>query len=65
LKDKMATRELTITLDELDYKAVVRCIAQKEQEGPAGVPEGDSDLNGAALAEICRGWEEMLSVANE
>lgn len=55
----MAKRKLVLELDELDYEAIVRCIAIRE--GFRCMPDGESDLNGAAIAEICRGWEEMLN----
>lgn len=56
-------KELLLQLDDLDYKVVIRCIAIRE--GFRIMPEGKSDLNGAAIAEICRGWEEMLNMTNE
>lgn len=58
----MATKQIILNLDKKDYKAVVRCIATRE--GFLCMPDGESDLNGAAIAEICRGWEEMLDAAS-
>jgi hypothetical protein len=62
-------RTMTIILDELDYSAVQRCIARRMLFGRSMpgwdckcslLPDGDSDIAGALIAEICRGWEEML-----
>ena len=49
---------MKIKVDELDKRAITRAIARREAMGP--MPDGDSGNNGAALAEICRGWEELL-----
>ena len=63
-------RTMTFTLDELDYDAVQRAIAKRQLfgRGLEGVtqtllPEGvESDLTGAVIAEICRGWLEFLDL---
>ncbi len=55
----MAT--LTLILDEDDSRAVHEAIAKRQQESrwPEGgvlLPEGESDLPGAIIAEICRAY---------
>lgn len=63
-------RTMTLSLDELDYDAVQKAIAKRQMFGrglegvdrtllPAGV---QSDLTGAVIAEICRGWLEFLDL---
>jgi hypothetical protein len=49
---------LTIQLDMDDLRAVASATKRREDMMP--VPEGDSDAVGALIAEICRGWMEML-----
>ena len=62
-------RTITLELDDLDYEAVQRCIAKRQafrcwptgddaSDDPLG---GGSNIAGLAIAEICRGWEEMLT----
>ncbi len=51
---------ITITLDPLDAKAIARCVARR---GGSVMPDGHSDHIGAMLAEICRGWEEMIDMS--
>lgn len=57
-------RLMTLELDEEDYAAVQQAIAAYQTgtrwpEGGCVLPENESDLAGAVLAEICRGWLEM------
>jgi hypothetical protein len=57
------TTQITLALDELDAQAIHRAIAHRQtyrdQEGCI-LPDNDSDLAGAALAEICRSWLESV-----
>ena len=57
----MAIREIMLKLDDLDYEAVQRCMAKRQTF--RCMPDHDgSNLAGQLLAEICRGWEEMLDM---
>lgn len=49
---------LSVALDEDDHDAVQRALSVRH--GFRALPDGDSDRAGALLAEICRGWLEML-----
>jgi hypothetical protein len=51
-------RLLLLTLDEIDYETVVEAMAKRERE--AEFPNSRSCINGATLAEICRGWMELV-----
>lgn len=59
-------RTMVIQLDELDYAAVQRAIARRQRMGRMpDCPDDDghvSDTAGLVVAEICRGWEEMLDL---
>ena len=65
------SRRLVLELDELDYAKIQHCIStmQRERRSPEGTilpdpigGEGESNLAGAILAEICRGWEEYRGI---
>lgn len=51
-------KTITLKLDELDYEAVQRCIARRQLYRI--MPDGEGNQAGRVIAEICRGWEEML-----
>ena len=54
--------QLTITLDELDAKAVNKAIAVRQRQrinGECILPDSESDLAGTILGEICRDWLEQ------
>ncbi len=51
-------KRLTLTLDYLDYQTVIETIADRERAMP--LPDGTSDINGKVIAEICRGYRELL-----
>lgn len=58
-------RTITLKLDEDDYDAVQATMGLRQTFRAAGedgtiLPPGESDLAGAVVAEICRGWVEML-----
>jgi hypothetical protein len=62
----MASRTLTLTLDEEDYAVVLNALARRQAFGRAidgeRMPkETESDRAGAALVEICRWFNEYLS----
>lgn len=76
----MAKHTITLELDDLDYEAVLRCMAKRqsmrnwpdpasdsrelgEKREPWNTPNplaDGSNIAGLAIAEICRGWEDML-----
>lgn len=50
---------ITLILDDLDFEAVNNAIEERSRFGV--VPDDDgSNAAGACIAEICRGWNEML-----
>lgn len=58
-------KEMLLRLDDLDYDAIQRAMARRQTFRVPGcegtiLPTGESDLPGALVAEICRGWLEML-----
>ncbi len=61
-------RQITLNLDPDDYDAVQRALAvrqrSRDDKGPI-LPDGDSNTAGAYLAEICRGWLEMLPLRHD
>lgn len=56
-------KTLTLILDELDHDAIRRALAIRQ--GWRILPDGEGDIAGRLLAEICRGWEEMLDMRVE
>jgi hypothetical protein len=60
-------RRMVLELDYLDFVAIQRAIARRQrwrdEEGGAIMPPTESNTAGAVLAEICRGWEELLNAA--
>lgn len=55
--------EIRLILDDDDYRDVNAAIAERQrsprwydEEGGVLLPEGDSDLPGAIIGEICRAW---------
>jgi hypothetical protein len=69
-------KTIILELDDADYEAVQRCIARRQsfRSWPDATSQADSDdefseplkdgsnLVGLAVAEICRGWEEMMAM---
>ncbi len=56
-------KTLTLMLDEDDHRAVQAAIAERQRsprwedsDGGVLLPEGESDLLGAIIAEICRAY---------
>jgi hypothetical protein len=59
----MKPRTMTIILDDDDYRAVQEAISRRQSwrlDGQALIEPGGSDIAGAYLAEICRGWLEII-----
>lgn len=44
--------------DELDAKAIHEAIARRQRRRI--MPDGDGNMAGRVIAEICRGWMELL-----
>ena len=55
-------RRIYVELDDADHRDIVRAIARREQYDAA---DSDSNLDGKALAEICRSWMEYNDVEGE
>ncbi len=58
-----AARRMVLELDGDDYRAIQAAIAKRQlsRDGHGAImPDGDSNTAGAYLAEICRGWWEMV-----
>jgi hypothetical protein len=57
-------RKITLELDRLDYDAVQTAICLMSVL-PGFPPPGTSNAAGTALAEVCRGWQELRSLSTE
>lgn len=60
----MALHKVVLFLDELDHKAVQEAVIRRESW--KCLPDSghdDCNLVGRVIAEICRGWMEMLDVS--
>jgi len=56
-------KTITITLDDADERHVAQAIALRQtarDDKGCILSQGESDLTGAVIAEICRGWLDML-----
>lgn len=51
---------ISLRCDELDYKAIQRAIAKRQQLFI--MPDGDGNAAGRFVAEICRGWMQMMGI---
>ena len=51
---------MELALDELDYQAIQEALARRQMF--MAMPDADegSNMAGRLVAEICRGWMEML-----
>ncbi len=58
----MKIRSITLELDEDDFEAVQRCMSIR-QGMIGGLPDSGGNLAGRLVAEIARGWEEMLDAS--
>lgn len=61
------THTITLELDELDWNAVQKAMAIRQRsriwpDAPEGPDAGQSNVAGLCIAEICRGWIEMLQI---
>jgi hypothetical protein len=57
-------KDMHLLLDEDDYRSIQQAIARRQSwrhaDGGCILPAGESNTPGAIIAEICRGWLEML-----
>jgi hypothetical protein len=55
---------MTMHVDKLDEGAILKAVAvwQRRNRDSTGVnvPDGDSDIRGAVIAELCRGYLDSL-----
>ncbi len=51
-------KKITLELDELDYNALLRAMSIRQQS--RCMPDGDGNMAGRVIAEICRGWLEFM-----
>lgn len=56
-------RKIELEIDDLDYETIQRCIAKRQLYRV--LPDGDGNMAGRVIAEICRGWEELLNSGYE
>lgn len=61
VRDTSGRGLIVLACDGTDFQAIQRVMALRERELP--IPDGGSNANGAVIAEICRGYEEMLAAA--
>jgi hypothetical protein len=54
--------QINLILDEDDARSVREAMEQR-RAFICGIPDGNSNDAGAVIAEICRGWMEMLDAA--
>lgn len=64
--DKPRLKTIRLKVDEADYLSITEAIAIRKSglfysNGKLLLPEGDSELTGQLLAEVCRGWVERLN----
>lgn len=56
-------RTIVLELDALDFEAIQDAMAIRQRW--RAMPDGDGNLAGRTIAEICRGWCEMLEFRHE
>jgi hypothetical protein len=52
--------KLTIDLDDDDQRSILEAMGRRQMQP---IPFGGSDLPGALIAEICRGWMEFMDLS--
>ena len=61
----MKTRQIILELDEFDYDSIQQAISIRQGfQGGGLLPYGEGNLTGRIVAEVCRGWMEMLDSSN-
>lgn len=60
-------KKLTFEVDYLDFAAILDAIAKYQADhhaafGETILPDGDGDMRGRILAEICRGYDELIEL---
>jgi hypothetical protein len=55
---------ITLELDRFDFLSIEKAVEERlswiDEHGHVNMPPSASDQEGAAIAEICRGWMEFL-----
>ena len=54
-------KKITLKLDDLDYATIVNTLAIRERA--MCLPDGKGNIDGRVIAEICRGYNELLIYA--
>lgn len=63
---KTATKTIVLEVDEADFDTIQRAISVRQGFAGGGcLPDGDGNLAGRYVAEIARGWLEMLEMARD
>jgi hypothetical protein len=52
------TRKIELEIDKADYTAIQKAIAKRQVLRV--MPDGEGNMAGRVIAEICRGWLEMM-----
>lgn len=52
-------KRIELAVNELDYDAIQEALSRRQSLRV--LPDSDSDLTGLLIAEICRGYVEMLN----
>lgn len=55
---------IELKIDELDNRAIHAAIAEAQAHGLPDFGHDDANIAGRAVAEICRGWLDMLGKWN-
>lgn len=59
----MSGERFEFSVDEQDAAAIHAAIAERQRW--RAMPDGGGDLRGRVIAEICRGWLEMVRAGQE
>lgn len=57
-------QRIVLILDDIDFLAVADAMRERD-EFSSGLPAGGGNHAGRLVAEICRGWMEMLESSRE
>ena len=62
-RNPRAVRRIELELDELDYSAICQAVARRQLF--RSMPDGEGNEAGRVIAEICRGWLEMITARTD
>jgi hypothetical protein len=60
-KGERQVKRIMLEVDDLDFDAIQNAICRRQSF--RCMPDGDGNTTGRVVAEICRGWSEMLDAA--